>query len=78
METWGSKNRNNPQILLPSNLDSFLHITSMGWYNMITLCETNIYNRHYAHMKVVVAFLVVNFFGFSVITRTPVVGFGPK
>ena len=32
----------------------------------------------YAHMKVVVAFLVVNFFGFSVITRTPVVGFGPK
>ena len=32
----------------------------------------------YAHIEIVVAFLVVNFFGFLVITRNPTMRFGPK
>ena len=32
----------------------------------------------YVHIELVVAFLVVNFFGFSVITRNPTMHFGPK
>ena len=32
----------------------------------------------YAHIEIVVAFLVVNFFGFWVITRNHTMRFGPK
>ena len=32
----------------------------------------------YAHIEIVVAFLVVNFFGFLVITRNHTMRFGPK
>merc|ERR1712093_226107 len=32
----------------------------------------------YAHIEIVVAFLVVNFSGFLVITRNPTMRFGPK
>ena len=35
-------------------------------------------NPNYAHIEIVVAFLVVNFFGFLVITRNPTMHFGPK
>ena len=34
--------------------------------------------NHYAHMLIVVAFLVVNFFGVLVITRNHTMRFGPK
>ena len=34
--------------------------------------------NYYAHIEIVVTFLVVNFFGFLVITRNPTMHFGPK
>ena len=36
----------------------------------------NFWLQNYAHIEVLVTFLLVNFFGFSVITRTPLLGFG--
>ena len=37
-----------------------------------------LYPPFYAHIEIVVTFLVVNFFGFLVITRNPTMRFGPK
>ena len=43
-----------------------------------TMRKTKKVNENYAHMLIVVAFLVVNFFVFLVITRNHTMRFGPK
>ena len=51
--------------------------TGMYW-NVFSTCWSRSQMFGYAHMLIVVAFLVVKLFSFLVITRNPTMRFGPK